>query len=73
MNIAATYTTLTATFWLTRLVMLVLHPTDPPQRKAVLDVAAVNVFPWLARRPRQVSRLLISSFSAIRLASAERG
>ena len=39
MNIAATYTTLTATFWLTRLVMLVLPPLDPPKRKAVLDVA----------------------------------
>src|SRR5208337_3935456 len=29
MNIAATYTTLTATFWLTRLVMLVLPPHRP--------------------------------------------
>ena len=33
MNIAATYTTQTATFWLTRLVMLVLpHPRSSPRR-----------------------------------------
>src|SRR5580704_3169143 len=33
MNIAATYTTLTATFWLTRLVILILPRQDPAQER----------------------------------------